>query len=206
MQPAFVSCGPQVAGIAAPRLASQPLSRPAPASSQTWSGWWQAAVGAFCAAVASRAAAPGRAARRQRIQMQVYMYEDEDGPDDFFNRPPAWEPKVKPAWNTHRSPSKQRLNNSVTFFFPNRDYRETEHQNFINPKMYKRVRPDKKLRMRQRRTEKRAWRKLSNRLKNEWRFRRYPRDESGKVTAGVFNGKRRKTYLDMRGASPAYKK
>mmetsp|Transcript_5920 Transcript_5920/g.10718 ORF Transcript_5920/g.10718 Transcript_5920/m.10718 type:complete len:206 (+) Transcript_5920:48-665(+) len=203
MEAAFISC-PQVARAAAP-VSLRPQCRPLP-SRATWAGLWQATVGALCAVVTTRRCLRQRTARKQRVQMRVYGYEEEDGPDDFFRRPPSWEPKVQPAWNKFRSPSKQRLNNSVTFFFPNRDYRETDHQNFINPKMYKRTRLSKKLRMRERRTEKRAWRKLSNRLKNEWRFRRFPRDESGKVATGVFNSKRRPTYLDLRGASPAYKK
>ena len=86
------------------------------------------------------------------------------------------------------------------------DYRDTEYQGYVNPKMYKRpqavadtvdssrIMPDKKAISRARRTKKRAWRKLpgsqmrteqvstrSNRLQKEWKFRRYPRDESGKA-------------------------
>eukprot|EP00913_Durusdinium_trenchii_P024986 g23452.t1 len=135
-------------------------------------------------------------------------YEEEDGPDRFFQQP---RPKVRPAWNRYTSPSKVKMSNSVTFFFPNKDelacdYRDTENNGFVNPKMYKRIMPDKKMVARARRTKKRAWRKLSTRLKNEWRYRRYPRDESGKVSGGVFNSRRRPTYLDLKGASPAYKK
>ena len=70
--------------------------------------------------------------------------------------------QVRPAWNKYTSPSKVRnreylkvfvkvrMSNSVTFFFPNKacltgqvcllaqDYRDTEYQGYVNPKMYKR--------------------------------------------------------------------
>lgn len=123
------------------------------------------------------------------MKAKMSKFEDEDGPDHFFRRQ---QPKVRPGWNRYTSPSPVRMSNSVTFFFPNKDYRDTENQGFVNPKLYKRIMPDKKMIASARRTKKRAWRKLSNRLQNEWRFRRYPRNESGKVTGGVFNSRRTK--------------
>eukprot|EP00434_Breviolum_minutum_P003669 symbB.v1.2.003226.t1/scaffold181.1/size282934/7 len=196
---AFVSTVPE-----APRAVVHAGWSLRPPASQQKVSWWQAATGALCSvalAALNRSKRPSRA----RVEMKAHnnAFEEEDGPDQFFRRQ---QPKVRPGWNRYTSPSTVRMSNSVTFFFPNKDYRDTEYQGYVNPKLYKRIMPDKKMVARARRTTKRAWRKLSNRLQNEWRFRRYPRDESGKVNPGVFNSRRRPTYLDLKkGASRANK-
>ncbi|CAJ1400346.1 unnamed protein product [Effrenium voratum] len=193
------------AELAAPAAPAAPLAASSGTSASRLT-WWQAA-GALCTAFAALGQRRPKPRASAKVPLRVYGYEEEDGPDHFFRLPNGWKPKVRPAWNRHTSPSKVSMGNSVTFFFPNKAkaHQDTEYQGYCNPKMYKRVMPDRKLANRARRTQKRAWRKLSNKLKNEWRFRRYPRDESGKVSHGVFNSRSRPTYLDLKGASRANK-
>jgi len=144
--------------------------------------------------------------RSQCVTRSVYDDDDGDQPDAFFEKRPGWRPKVEPAWKAATSPSRVSMGNSVTFFFPTKDRKDTEHDGMVNPKMYKKIRPSQKASHRARRLEKRAFRKMSNRLQAEWRFKRYPRDESGKVVPGVFGGASRRQYKDLRGASSAMKR
>eukprot|EP00930_Biecheleria_cincta_P022568 TRINITY_DN16474_c0_g1_i1.p1 TRINITY_DN16474_c0_g1~~TRINITY_DN16474_c0_g1_i1.p1 ORF type:complete len:276 (-),score=50.56 TRINITY_DN16474_c0_g1_i1:38-808(-) len=164
-----------------------------------------AAASSLCCRLRSFAGCAG-AGRSQIVQRRVYDDDNGDQPDAFFEKPPGWRPKVEPAWKGTTSPSKVRMGNPVTFFFPTKDRKDSEHDGMVNPKMYKKIEPSKKAKHRKRRLEKRAWRKMSNRLQSEWRFKRYPRDESGKVTPGEFGGKRGKHFTELRGASPAMKK
>eukprot|EP00933_Yihiella_yeosuensis_P052130 TRINITY_DN50139_c0_g1_i1.p1 TRINITY_DN50139_c0_g1~~TRINITY_DN50139_c0_g1_i1.p1 ORF type:complete len:240 (+),score=27.46 TRINITY_DN50139_c0_g1_i1:69-788(+) len=124
-----------------------------------------------------------------------------DEPDPFFQRPANWQRKVVPAWNGNKSPSKVQINNDVTFFFPTKGRKESESDGYANVNMYKPREPSKRLKKRHRRQNLRAWRSLSNRLKDEWRFKRLPRDSSGKAVPGVFYGSRRKDYKDLRGGA-----
>merc|ERR1719401_934233 len=126
------------------------------------------------------------------------MNDSEDGPDDFFERKRTYQRKVVPAWNQHTSPSEVNVNNPVVFFFPTSNKKDPEEEGWINPKMYKRRMLSKKMFNRKRRAQKRAWRGLSKRLKDEWRFRRYPRDESGKVQLGQFKKRANSAYVGLR--------
>mmetsp|Transcript_15160 Transcript_15160/g.33320 ORF Transcript_15160/g.33320 Transcript_15160/m.33320 type:complete len:243 (+) Transcript_15160:43-771(+) len=131
-----------------------------------------------------------------RVQLRAFNEfgedeEDEDGPDLFLSRQRNFKPKVVPAWNRFTSPSQKTMDQPAVFFFPQFKGVKSEENGWINPKMYKKARLPKKLAMRQRRDKKRAWRGLSNRLQDEWRFRRFPRDESGRVVPGLFQDRNR---------------
>eukprot|EP00929_Paragymnodinium_shiwhaense_P004060 TRINITY_DN104791_c0_g1_i1.p1 TRINITY_DN104791_c0_g1~~TRINITY_DN104791_c0_g1_i1.p1 ORF type:complete len:265 (+),score=46.05 TRINITY_DN104791_c0_g1_i1:57-797(+) len=117
--------------------------------------------------------------------------EEEEEEDDFFERKKPRERKVEPAWNKYTSPSKVEVSHDCVFFFPNPGKNDPMTEGWINPKMYKKKHLSLKMLHRQRRNKKRAWRKLSKRLKDEWRLRRYPRDESGNIAAGTFGPRNR---------------
>lgn len=123
---------------------------------------------------------------------------DRDGPDSFFARKKTWRRNVVPAWHRYISPSKVDVNEKAVFFFPAVDRKNSENEGWVNPKMYKRAMLPKKMLRRARRDRKRAWRKLSNRLQDEYRYRRFPRDESGRVIQGTFGNKNHPLAIKMR--------
>jgi len=134
-----------------------------------------------------------------RCSVQLRAYDEPDGPDSFFERKKTYQRAVVPAWNQHTSYSKVRMNEDFVFFFPQKNNKQDPSQNgWINPKMYKKRRLSRRLLARARRTRKRAWRQLSKKLQDEWRFRRFPRDESGKVVTGQFRKRSDPGYVGMR--------
>lgn len=135
---------------------------------------------------------------RQLCRVQRRAFDESDGPDNFFYRNPRAPKKVVPAWNGHTSPTKVKMSEPVVFFFPTEDKQDPANNGFVNPRMYKRRTLCKRLRVRRFRDRKRAWRQLSRRLKDEWRFRRFPRDESGKVIPGVFQRRTNPAYIALK--------
>lgn len=139
---------------------------------------------------------PARQPARGIVLLRAF--DEPDGPDSFFSRKKTWRRKVEPAWNQHTSPTKVEAGQDVVFFFPQHNKKNHEDNGWVNPKMWKRRRLTKKMLARARRTRKRAWRSLSKRLKDEWRFRRFPRDESGKVVPGQFRKRSDPAYVGLR--------
>lgn len=99
---------------------------------------------------------------------------------------------MEPGWNGYDSPSKQSLNEPAVYFFPRTGGKYNFHQQnpdeegWVVPKLFKRQQPTKRERKQHRKKTKREWRRMSNRMQDEQRFRRYPRDDSGKVMMGQF--------------------
>jgi len=141
---------------------------------------------------------------RSRHALRAFEDEQEDGPDRFFDgRKRTWNRKVVPAWNRYTSPTGIGAHGDRTgyekavFFFPAVDRKTPENNGWINPRMYKRRGLTKKMLRRARRDRKRAWRKLSNRLQDEYRFKRFPRDESGRVIQGTWGNKYHPVRIKM---------
>lgn len=118
-----------------------------------------------------------------------------DGEDSFFTRRKRTKFGAIPAWHKKSSPTAATMNAPVVFFFPHEDKRDPTKVGWVDPKMYARSEPSKAERKKYKRDTKRSWRRMSNRLQNEWRLRTFPRDESGKVIPGVFYKKGAKDYL-----------
>merc|ERR1712032_804815 len=99
---------------------------------------------------------------------------------------------VKPGWNGYDSPNKVSKNEPVVFFFPRHGgrYRRTrmdpDDKGWVVPRLFKRRGDSKQEKKKQRRDKKRAWRNMTTRMQEEIRFKRFPRDESGRVTMGQF--------------------
>lgn len=114
-------------------------------------------------------------------------FDEPDGVDSFFVRKNyAGRRHVEPAWNNQTSWTKKKHGLTAVYFFPQNHKQKPEETGWVNPKMYKRSRLPRQLHNITRRDKKRYWRKMSNRLQDEWRFRRYARDEAGKVVPGLF--------------------
>jgi len=74
----------------------------------------------------------------------------------------------------------------VVFFFPTEGSVDGDQGGTVYAKLYKYDEPSKKDQKLADRTSKREWRHMSKRLKLEYRFKRYPRDEDGKATTGIW--------------------
>mmetsp|Transcript_139361 Transcript_139361/g.277909 ORF Transcript_139361/g.277909 Transcript_139361/m.277909 type:complete len:271 (-) Transcript_139361:76-888(-) len=137
--------------------------------------------------------------RSSHVLRAYYDDDAEDGPDSFFARKKMWKRKAVPAWTRNTSKSKVDINEKAVFFFPAFDRKCPEEKSgWVNARMYRRRTLPKRLLRRARRDRKRAWRKLSVRLREEYRYKRYPRDESGQIIQGTWGNKRHPFAIRMR--------
>lgn len=134
--------------------------------------------------------------------MRVWQEDDPvDGPDAWL----VWKMKrrVVAAWNSNNSTSKVDADNPCVFFFPtDEDRGDPNAEGWVKPKMYKRPKLDGKIAGRRVRARKQEWRKTSKRLQDESRFKRLPRDESGKASTGTFGKTSRTQYSQVGRPSP----
>lgn len=115
-------------------------------------------------------------------------WHEPDGPDSFFSNP-ARKPRhrIQPGWKKRISPNPIHFNQKAVYFTPITDKKDLEWDGYCHPKMYARKRMPRWLHQKYKKAEKQVWRGMSKRMKGEWRFRRLPRDESGKVSGGTLN-------------------
>jgi len=118
--------------------------------------------------------------------------DEEDVPDHWFHRRKLERNPVTPAWTGYDTSNKVSFNEPAVFFFPRsgetwkRQRKDPDERGQVVPRLYKLRGKTNRQRKTDQRNEKRAWRKTSNRMQQEQRFKRFPRDESGKVTMGQF--------------------
>lgn len=116
----------------------------------------------------------------------------EDGPDEFFKPIRKRFQPVQPGYHGYNSPSKVSMNEPVVFWFPSSGGKFKGHQQdrdetgWVVPKLYRKTYLSRRMKNKYQIKKKRAWRKTTNRMQDEIRFRRFPRSESGKITLGQF--------------------
>lgn len=124
--------------------------------------------------------------------------ENEDGPDRFFaprlNKDRRR--RLVPAWSYDAgSPTKRGFGQDIVYFFPRVDQADPEQDGFVKFKMYKKKELTKREKKKEVQMKARSWRTLTNKLQNEWRYKRIPRDDSGNIIPGKWNGKNSKSYI-----------
>jgi len=121
-------------------------------------------------------------------------WHEPDGPDSFFNFSRRENSgKVQPGWKKRISPTPANFRQDVVFFTPITDKKDLEWDGYCHPKMYSKKRVPHWLAQKYKKAELKVWRGMSKRVKGEFRFKRLPRDDNGKVVGGsLFTNRRPK--------------